>query len=97
MSIRQLWEGAADSSWISRLDGRTKLAFLFLYALMMILVDQPRTLFFLFTMTLILHGAARTGMARWRVLAAFLLLGLWGSVASQALFLHRHPGRRRQF
>ncbi len=91
MSIRQLWEGAADSSWISRLDGRTKLAFLFLYALMMILVDQPRTLFFLFTMTLVLHGAARTGTARWRVLAVFLLLGLWGSVASQALFFAQTP------
>lgn len=91
MSIRQLWEGGADSSWISRLDGRTKLSFLFLYALVMILVDQPRTLFFFFTVTLVLHGMARTGAARWRVLAVFLLLGLWGSVASQALFFAQTP------
>ena len=51
MSYRQLWEGGDGASFLHRLDGRTKLSFLFLYALMMIIVDNSRTLFILFTGT----------------------------------------------
>ena len=43
MSYRQLWEGGDGSSFLHRLDGRTKLSFLFLYAMMMIIVDNSRT------------------------------------------------------
>lgn len=91
MSYRQLWEGADRSSWISRLDGRTKLSVLFLFAILMVLVDNARTLFILFTATLLLHGLAKTSIYKWKALSLFILLGLWGSVASQALFFNQQP------
>lgn len=47
MSYRQTFEGSDRPSCLSRLDGRTKLSILFLYAIMMVLVDNGRTLFIL--------------------------------------------------
>ena len=91
MSYRQLWEGGDGASFLHRLDGRTKLSFLFLYALMMIIVDNSRTLFILFTGTLVLHFLGKTPLYKWRVLAIFILLGLWGSIASQSLFFAQNP------
>ena len=91
MSYRQLWEGGDGHSFLMRLDGRTKLSFLFCYALMMIIVDNARTLFFLFTLTLVFHFLGKTPFYKWRVLAIFILLGLWGSIASQALFFSQNP------
>ena len=49
MSVRQLWEGTDAAGWAQKLNGRTKLLFLFLFAILMITVDNPRTLFILFT------------------------------------------------
>ena len=71
MSYRQLWEGGDGHSFLMRLDGRTKLSFLFCYALMMIIVDNARTLFFLFTLTLVFHFLGKTPFYKWRVLAIF--------------------------
>ena len=91
MSVRQLWEGTDAANWAQRLNGRTKLLFLFLFAILMITVDNPRTLFVLFTFTLLLHIAARTSIYKWKVLAVLLMLGLWGSMFSQALFYAQTP------
>lgn len=78
MSVRQLWEGTDAAGWAQKLNGRTKLLFLFLFAILMITVDNPRTLFILFTFTLILHLAAKTSIYKWRVgdSAALGLVGL---------------------
>ncbi len=91
MSFRLLWEGAGKESWFSRLDGRTKLSFLFLFAVFMILTDNPRTLFVLFTISVGIHAAAGTPVYKWRALFVFIMLALWGSVASQALFFAQNP------
>ena len=91
MSVRQLWEGCDAAVWAQRLDGRTKLLGLFLVAVLAIVVDNPRTLFLLFTATLLLHLFARTSVYKWQVLAILLLLGLWGSMFSQALFFFYTP------
>lgn len=91
MSMRQLWEGTDAAVWAQRLNGRTKLLFLFHFAILMITVDNPRTLFVLFTATLLLHIAARTSIYKWKVMALLLLLGLWGSMFSQALFFAQTP------
>ncbi|WP_293555465.1 energy-coupling factor transporter transmembrane component T [Phascolarctobacterium sp.] len=91
MSARQLWEGTDAASWAQRLNGRTKLLVLFLFAILMITVDNPRTLFMLFSFTLLLHIVARTSIYKWKVLAVLLLLGLWGSMFSQALFYAQTP------
>lgn len=91
MPARQLWEGTDAASWAQRLNGRTKLLVLFLFAILMITVDNPRTLFVLFSFTLLLHIVARTSIYKWKVLAVLLLLGLWGSMFSQALFYAQTP------
>lgn len=91
MSVRQLWEGFDAKPWAQNLNGRTKLIFLFLFAVLTITVDNPRTLFILFTLTLALHIAAGTSIYKWRVLAVLLLLSLWGSMFSQALFFAQTP------
>ena len=91
MSVRQLWEGTDAAGWAQRLNGRTKLLVLFLFAILMITVDNPRTVFVLFSFTLLLHIVARTSIYKWKVLAVLLLLGLWGSMFSQALFYAQTP------
>ena len=91
MSARQLWEGTDAAGWAQRLNGRTKLLVLFLFAILMITVDNPRTLFVLFSFTLLLHIVARTSIYKWKGLAVLLLLGLWGSMFSQALFYAQTP------
>ena len=91
MSFRQTFEGSDRKSVISALDGRTKLSFLLLYAFMMIIVDNGRSLFILFTLTLLFHFLGKTPVYKWKVLSIFLLLGLWGSISSQALFFSQNP------
>ncbi|MFA7068364.1 MAG: energy-coupling factor transporter transmembrane component T [Acidaminococcaceae bacterium] len=91
MSIKQLWEGADSNSWMTRLDGRSKLCILFSVAILAITIDNPRTLFLLFSGTLLLHFAAKTSIYKWQVFALLLLLGLWGSMVSQALFFAQTP------
>ncbi len=91
MSMRDVWEGASGDSWFARLDGRTKLSMLFLFSVLVILIDNPRTLFYLFAFSLAVHIFAGTSFQKWRVLALFVLLALWGSIASQALFFAQNP------
>lgn len=91
MSVRQLWEGCDAAVLAQKLDGRTKLLVLFLVAVLAIVIDNPRTLFLLFTASLLLHLFARTSVYKWQVLAILLLLGLWGSMFSQALFFAQTP------
>ena len=91
MSMRQLWEGTDARLWARDINGQTKLIVLFLYAVLMITVDNPRTLFVLFMLTLLLHLAVGTSYYKWKVMAVLLMLGLWGSMVSQALFFSQTP------
>lgn len=91
MSVRQLWEGSDASPWAQSLTGHTKLITLFSFAILTITIDNPRSLFILFSATLLLHLWAKTSIYKWRVLAVLLLLSLWGSMFSQALFFAQTP------
>lgn len=91
MSSRQLWEGSDCAAWIRQVDGRSKLFILFCFALMVIAVDNPRLLFIIFSLTLLLHLVARTSFYKWQIMSILLLLGLWGSIISQALFFAQLP------
>lgn len=91
MSVRQLWEGSDEENLVRNLSGRTKLCLLFLFSLLFITVDNPRTLFILFTCTLVSHMLAKTSISKWQVLSVLLLLNLWGSMFSQALFYAQTP------
>lgn len=91
MSMRQLWEGTDAAPWARSLDGRTKVSVLFLFAILVMSIDNPRTLFYLFSLSLALHLGVGTSIYKWKALAVLLLLGLWGSMFSQALFYAQNP------
>lgn len=91
MSVRQLLEGADSKNWARALNGKTKIIILFLYSILMITIDNPRTLFILFSITLCFHILCGISLSKWKVLAILILLGLWGSMLSQALFFAQTP------
>lgn len=91
MSMRQLWEGCDAAPFAQKINGRTKLCLLFIFAILTITIDNPRTLFILFSLTLGLHLAAKTSFYKWQVLAVLILLGIWGSMISQSLFFAQTP------
>lgn len=91
MSARLLWEGAESAAWARRLDGRTKVCLLLMTTLLVITVDQPVTLFLLFSAALGLHIAAKTSWAKWEMLSVLIVVCLWGAVLSQALFYAQTP------
>ena len=91
MYNRQIWEASASDSLIHRIDVRTKLVMLAAVMLAALCVDGPRILFLLFLLALSLHGVVRSSLARWKLLMLFLLVGIWGAMASQALFYNQEP------
>ncbi|HWR05582.1 energy-coupling factor transporter transmembrane component T [Sporomusa sp.] len=91
MSGRDVWEATPGDTPVHKLDVRTKVVLLAGFAAAAILIDSPRTLYLLFCLTLAMHILARSSAARWRILIIFVLLGLWGSMVSQALFYTREP------
>lgn len=91
MYNRQVWSATPADTLVHRLDVRTKLYMMAAVTLLAVGLDGPRPLFLLFLFALLLHGVARSSMQRWQVLAIFLLVGIWGSMASQALFYNQEP------
>jgi energy-coupling factor transport system permease protein len=91
MFSRQLWEAEVGRTPVHRLDGRIKLMLLAVLGTGVILIDSPRTLFLLLTVTLAGHLAAKTSLRRWALLALFLLIAAWGSMFSQAIFYNQEP------
>ncbi|MDU4960804.1 MAG: energy-coupling factor transporter transmembrane component T [Sporomusaceae bacterium] len=91
MFARTVWEATPGSTPLHKLDARAKLISLACWAVATVTIDSPRSLFLLFGLTLCLHLAARSSFARWRVLMLIVLLGIWGSMTSQALFYSRDP------
>lgn len=91
MYDRSLWEATPLDTSLHRLDVRLKLAIFAALAAAAILLDSSRSLFLLFCFSLSLHLWARSSFARWRILLVFILLGIWGSMTSQALFYSREP------
>lgn len=91
MYDRHVWEAVPGKTLLHKLDVRTKLIALILLAAIVLMVDSPRSLFLLFCLSLGLHAAAGASPDRWRILMVFILLGIWGSMTSQALFYSREP------
>lgn len=91
MYARDVWEATPGRTPLHRMDVRAKLALLAALAAATVMLDSPRSLFVLFCLALSLHFAARSSFGRWRILMVFILLGIWGSMASQALFYNRDP------
>ena len=87
----QIWEATPGQTLLHRLDARVKLCFLGCCALFVIVVESGKSLFCLFSFILCLHGTARMSLERWKLLSLFVLLGMWGTMMSQALFYNQEP------
>lgn len=91
MYDKNVWEAMPSDTVIHGMDSRTKLIVLMAFAMTAITIDSSRTLFILFSLTLVMHGIARSSLARWRILCVFILLGMWGAMVSQGLFYNQEP------
>ena len=91
MYDRQVWEANAADTPVHRMDARTKLVLMGAVMILSITVDSAKLLFLFFLLTLTFHGVARSSVERWRLLMIFLLVGLWGTMVSQALFYNQEP------
>ncbi len=81
---RQLLAAPPDNSIVRRIDARTKIACAAGICLLVLLIDNPLTLYFLFLLVLLPHFAAKISPAQWAVLIVLMLASIWGSLASQA-------------
>ena len=75
--MRQIWEGSDCAQWASRLDGRTKLCVLLSFSLVIITLDNPRSLFIVFSLALLLHLTGKTTLPKWEILAVLIMLSIW--------------------
>jgi len=91
MFARNVWEATPGYTIIHNLDIRTKLVMLISFAIVTLIIDSPRSLFLLFCITLFLHIIGQSSWERWRILAIFILLSMWGSMVSQAIFYNQEP------
>ena len=60
-------------------------------AILAIGVDSARLLFVVFSFSLSFHLLARSSVERWKLLILFLMVGIWGTMVSQALFYNQEP------
>jgi len=88
---RDIVQTAVGNSLISRLDPRTKLIMLLCLAIMVISIDNPKLLLALFLIPLALYPLARLSVIKYKILAILILIGLWGTIFSQALFYQEWP------
>lgn len=91
MNQRLQWEATPTDNWLFRLEGRTKLSLLILLAVFSVVIDSPRTLLALLWLGLFLHVCARISWERWQAIMIMLMLTMWGTMASQALFYNQEP------
>jgi energy-coupling factor transport system permease protein len=78
-------------SFIQRIDPRVKLISLVTLSIVTISVDRPLTLILFFLLTMAGYPLARIPLRNIKILAVLLLLLIWGTVYSQALFYQEYP------
>lgn len=94
MSAEMTVENAYGSGFL--LSGRAKICLLFFQSVYALTVDNPRSLLYGLLFALSLHVISRTSSKRWYMMCTLILLGLWGSMLSQALF-YAQPDRTPLF
>lgn len=91
MFNKQVLEVTAKNTLFHRLDARTKLLFAAAVSMGVLLIDSPLTLYFIFLFVLFMHFIAKSSFSKWLVLMLIILIGVWGSVVSQAMFYNQLP------
>ena len=79
------------SSFIQRVDPRVKLISLITLSIVTITVDRPLTLVLFFLITMAGYPIAGIPLRNIKILAVLLLLLIWGTIYSQALFYQEYP------
>lgn len=91
MSLQRLFINSDGNSAVHKLHDRTKLSLTGTFALLAVLLDSTATLYGAFWLLLLLHGVCRHPRGRWKLLMALLLLSVWSSMLSQAIFYQQEP------
>jgi len=91
IQTRDIVETSEGSLLICRLDPRTKLIILLCLAVMVISIDNPTFLLTLFLIPLLLYPLAGISAVKYKIVAILILVGLWGTIFSQALFYQEWP------
>ncbi|MDL1970327.1 MAG: energy-coupling factor transporter transmembrane protein EcfT [Candidatus Desulfofervidaceae bacterium] len=89
--IRKIIQAEIKPSWFSQLDPRTKMAFLASTVLLSISLDRPLSLAILFLSILFLYLLARLSLIQLKLACLFIVLSLWTTIFSQALFYQAFP------
>lgn len=76
---------------IHELDPRVKIFLLFVVSLLVVILSQPKTLCLLFVATLIPYFFIKLSRQKIKILTLLLVLGMWGTMFSQALFYSQEP------
>lgn len=91
MLDKTIWEAQPSNTYIYNLNCHTKIVLLLVMSLTSILLDSPKTLLLVFLLVILMHILSKSSLAQWRTLLIFLLLSMWGTIVSQALFYNQEP------
>ena len=88
---RDIAETEAGDTIIHNIDPRAKIAVLFAMSLLVVSVDNEKILFFLFLIPVFAYPAARFSAGKYWIAFVLIVVSLWGTIFSQALFYREWP------
>lgn len=89
--VKKFLEPSLKNTLIHRIDPRAKLIILTAFSIMAIAFDKPKALIVLFILSLIGYPVARIPAKNIKILSVLLLILIWGTIYSQALFYQQYP------
>lgn len=89
--VKKFLEPSLRNTLIHRIDPRVKLIVLAAFSIIAISMDNPKALIYIFILSLIGYPVAKIPIQNIKLLAVLLLLLIWGTIYSQALFYQQHP------
>jgi len=91
MLTSNIAEPVLADTFIHRIDPRVKILALVLLGLAVVSLDNSNTMIALLLIVLLGYPLARIPMPRLKILAILLILSIWGTILSQALFYNSLP------
>jgi len=88
---RVLTETVIGNTVLHKFDPRVKIFLLLVVSLLVIILNQPKALLLLLVLTLLGYPLAGIPKEKVKLLFLFLILGMWGTMFSQALFYSQEP------
>ncbi|MDP2766456.1 MAG: energy-coupling factor transporter transmembrane component T [Candidatus Methanoperedens sp.] len=88
---RTIAEPTIKDTIIHRIDPRAKIIILISTAFTVVALDNPKTMLLLLLISLSGYALARLPLSKLKVLGILLMLGIWGTMLSQALFYSQLP------